>query len=92
LRPPPPSTQDEILLLLRQSDAEFTGNTIVLPQIAMVTEGEPVPTWACAGARPCAEQQLQLAATAAQADQAEYAAKAAAGSSGRPWMCARKRQ
>jgi adhesin transport system outer membrane protein len=41
---PPPSTQDEILLLLRQSDPGFSGNQIVLPQISIVTEGEPVRT------------------------------------------------
>ncbi len=79
----PASAQDEILLLLRQSDAEFAGNTIVLPQIAVAPEGDPVHDL---GLRQVLDLALNnsysFAATAAQADQAEYAAKAAAGQMG----------
>ncbi|WP_245200012.1 TolC family protein [Herbaspirillum sp. LeCh32-8] len=78
-----PSPDDEILVLLRQSDADFSGNTIVLPEATIVPEGDPVP-------RLTLQQVLDLAlnnsysyaATSAQADQARYQAKAALGQLG----------
>lgn len=79
----PASAQDEILLLLRQSDAEFKGNTITLPQIAVVPEGDPVHDLTLRQVLDLAlDNSYSFAATAAQADQAEYAAKAAAGQMG----------
>ncbi len=80
---PPPSTQDEILLLLRQSDPGFSGNQIVLPQISIVTEGEPVPDLSLRSVLDLAlNNSYSYAATAAQADQARYASKATAGQLG----------
>lgn len=78
-----PVSDDEILLLLRQADTGFSGNTIVLPEATIVPEGEPVP-------RLTLKQMLDLAldnsysyaATSAQSDQAQYAAKAVAGQLG----------
>jgi Outer membrane protein len=80
---PPPSTQDEILLLLRQSDPSFSGNQIVLPQISIVTEGETVPDLSLRSVLDLAlNNSYSYAATSAQADQARYASKATAGQLG----------
>jgi len=78
------NSNDEILALLRQSDPEFSGSSIDLPQIDIATVGdkqEPFLTL---------DQVLELAltnsysyaATTAQAAQADYAAKAALGQMG----------
>ncbi|ALU88880.1 outer membrane protein [Herbaspirillum rubrisubalbicans M1] len=80
---PASSAQDEILLLLRQSDPDFSGNRIALPQISIVTEGETVPDLTLRSVLDLAlGNSYSFAATAAQADQARYAAKATAGQLG----------
>ena len=80
---PAPSAQDEILLLLRQSDPGFSGNLIALPQISIVTEGDVVPDLNLRSVLDLAlNNSYSYAATAAQADQARYASKATAGQMG----------
>ncbi|MBN9355961.1 MAG: TolC family protein [Herbaspirillum huttiense] len=78
-----PSAQDEILLLLRQSDPDFSGNQIALPQISIVTEGETVPDLSLRSVLDLAlNNSYSYAATSAQAEQARYASKATAGQLG----------
>lgn len=78
-----PSPDDEILVLLHQSDAEFTGNTVVLPEASIVPEGDPVPRLTLPQTLDLAlNNSYSYAATSAQADQARYQAKAALGQMG----------
>lgn len=77
------SPDDEVLLLLQQADAEFKGNTIVLPEATIVPEGDAVPRLTLIQALDLAlNNSYSFAATAAQAEQAEYQAKGAAGQMG----------
>ncbi|WDZ97728.1 TolC family protein [Herbaspirillum sp. WKF16] len=78
-----PSPDDEILVLLRQSDAEFSGNTIILPEATIVPEGAPVPRLTLSQVLDLAlDNSYSYAATSAQADQARYQANAALGQMG----------
>lgn len=77
------SPDDEILVLLRQSDPSFTGNTIALPTVAIVTEGDIVPDLTLPKVLDLAlNNSYSYAATSAQADQANYATKVSAGQMG----------
>ncbi|KAF1042478.1 MAG: Outer membrane protein TolC [Herbaspirillum frisingense] len=78
-----PSPDDEILVLLRQADADFSGNTIELPQVAITSESEPLSDLTLRQVLDLSlNNSYSYAATAAQADQARYAARAAAGQMG----------
>ncbi|MFL9923770.1 TolC family protein [Herbaspirillum lusitanum] len=78
-----PGPDDEILVLLRQSDADFTGNAIALPQVAIDIEGEQIPFLSLQQVLDLAlNNSYSYAATSAQADQADYAMKAALGQLG----------